>query len=78
MTRSAMSAGSGLPCQPSFPSTSAPSPLPLSVRATMAVGAPRPRVARRSAVVICVMSWPSMTFTRQPKAAKRRWYALRS
>ena len=78
MARSAMSGGSGLPCQSSRSSTSE-KPRPLIVRARMTGGWSAARSpASASAWSMAATSWPSMANTRAPNASMRRGYASRS
>ena len=60
MARSAVSAGSALPCQP-FLSSSSGTPLALTVRARITLGRSGSDRASLSARSMAARSWPSMT-----------------
>jgi hypothetical protein len=73
----ASASSSGLPCLPSWSST-ARTPLPFFVRATITVGFPEVATASSYAAAIASTSWPSIAIAFQPKASARRTYVSRS
>jgi hypothetical protein len=67
----ASGSSSGLPCLPGWSST-ALTPLPFFVRATITVGRPVVFTASSYAPAIASTSWPSIAIACQPNASARR------